>query len=109
MNSKDEGCGIALLALLALPVVIVVSAIANGFVLSVMWSWFVVPVFGIAALTVVQAIGFSMVVSFLTYHDTESKTDDSKSLTEKIIYMVMMAIMRPAFTLGIAWIIHLFL
>jgi peptidoglycan biosynthesis protein MviN/MurJ (putative lipid II flippase) len=106
---NNDGCGVALLALLAIPVVVIVSSIANGFALSVLWGWFVVPIFGLPALTIAQAIGFSMVVSFLTYqYDDSKKKEDDRSLTERIIYLLLMAILRLVIVLAVGAVVHLF-
>jgi hypothetical protein len=39
----------------------------RGFVLSKLWLWFVVPVFGSRAISVAQGAGLCMVVVFLTW------------------------------------------
>lgn len=104
----NNGCGVTLLALLAIPVVLVVSSIANGFVLSVLWGWFVIPLFEVPSLTIAQAVGFSMVVSFLTYQYNDSDKKEEKSLTERIVYLILLAIMRPALVLVTGYIVHLF-
>ena len=105
----NDGCGVVLLALLAILLVLVVSSIANGFVLSVLWGWFVVPLFEVPSLTITQAIGFSMVVSFLTYQYNDSDKKEEKSLAERIVYLILLAIMRPVIVLAISYIVHLFM
>lgn len=97
-----NGKGVALLALLAIPVVLVVSSIANGFVLSILWGWFVVPLFEVPSLTIAQAIGISIVVSYFTNQYNDSDKKEEKSLTEKIIYLILLAIMRPVIVLPIS-------
>lgn len=105
---RDDGCGMTLLALLAIPVVPVVGSIASGFALSVLWGWFVVPLFGVPNLTIAQAIGLSMVVGFLTYQYHDNHKKEEMSLAGKIIYLVLLAIIQPAVTLVIGYIVHLF-
>jgi len=109
-SSRDEGCAQVVLALLAIPVIIVVSAIANGFVLTKLWSWFIVPVFELPALSLVPAIGLGMVIGFLTYQYTnsDSKKED-KSLVEALIASTLTAIFRPAMVLLFGWIVQLFM
>ena len=50
-------------ALLAYPFL----ALYHGFALSLMWGWFVVPAFSVPALSVIDAIGVSLIVSTLRY------------------------------------------
>lgn len=40
------------------------KSLAAGFVLSKLWVWFVVPVFGLPAFSYMQAVGLMQVVSF---------------------------------------------
>lgn len=99
---------IFLLALLTIPL-IVLSSIWRGYVLTVLWGWFIVPVFHLPALTIVVAIGVAMVVGFLTYQQPEEKPNDTRSSTEKISAGIATALMHPAVYLLIGWIIQLFL
>lgn len=107
-NRDNDGCGMALLALLAIPVVLIVSSISAGFVLSVLWGWFVVPIFGVPGLTIAQAIGFSMVVNFLTYQYNDNGSDKKEEKSKGIIYLISLAIARPVIVLAISYIVHLF-
>lgn len=45
---------------------IIANHIANGYALAIMWKWFVVPIFNVASLSVVQALGLVIVCSFAT-------------------------------------------
>ena len=98
-----------LLAILGFVALLVVSSIFNGYVLSVLWGWFIVPVFSLPELTVVPAIGIAIVVSYLTYQYNESDDDDNKSFGEKMAKLIAMAILRPLFVLFLGWIVHLFM
>lgn len=98
-----------LLAILGFVVLLVVSSIFNGYVLSVLWGWFIVPVFNLPVLTVVPAIGIAMVVSYLTYQYNKSDEDDNKISSEKIGKLIAMAILRPLLALFFGWIVHLFI
>jgi hypothetical protein len=106
--NHDESCAGVILAIIALPLIVVVSSIANGFVLTVLWSWFVIPIFSLPPLNIPQAIGISLVMSYLTHQKTESKNDD-KGILEQAISLLLYVILYPALVLGIAWIVQLFL
>lgn len=108
LDNDGYGCGVALLALLGISVVLVASSIANGFVLSVLWGWFVVPLFEVPSLSIAQAIGFSMTVSFLTYHYHDSGKKEEESFIKRITYLILLAIVRPIIVLTIGYIVHLF-
>ncbi len=84
---------------------IAVSAILNGWVLSIMWSWFIVKTFGLAPLSIPAAIGLAMVVGFLT----KSYNSKSDKKTSDTIAEYSAALLGPFVTLFIAWIVYSFM
>ena len=53
--------------LITLSVIFLVGAgasVVNGITLSIIWGWFMVPIFGLPALNVPQAIAVTLVVGF---------------------------------------------
>jgi hypothetical protein len=105
MRSKNENVYGCLVLLLILPI----SALVRGFVLSVLWGWFILPVFESApALTIVQAIGIAMVIAFLTYQTQEQSGAAKKDMGEVITNAIGHAVAAPLFTLAVGWIVYLF-
>ena len=49
-------------------------SIWEGFVFMKLWAWFVVPMFGLPALTIPVAIGIALLVGFLT-HQRNGESD----------------------------------
>ena len=96
------------LLVLVLPL-LVLSSVWRGYVLTILWAWFVVPVFHLPALGIVTAIGISLVVSFLTYQHRPENPADTRSAGEKYGESVTIALLWPAMTLLIGWAVHLFL
>jgi hypothetical protein len=97
-----------LLAFLAWLGVMGLGTVLNGFVLTVLWRWFVLPVFkGAPALTIPTAIGLSLVVGYLTYH--EDSGNDDLSVGERFIYSLVITVVYPLVMLFFGWIVHLFL
>lgn len=75
--------------MVSMPVLTLLMLIFNAYVLTVLWGWFVVPVFHLAALTLPLAIGLKMVGWVLTgsLHITASdaeldQQDDKKEEPE---------------------------
>ena len=98
----------AFLALVGVVALLVISSVLNGWVLSILWGWFFVPVLDLPQLSTIQAIGIAMVVSYLTYQHIES--DSSKDdTTTALVKAFFMAIFRPLLTLLFAWIVHMFM
>ena len=74
-----------------------------GFTLSVMWAWFVVPVFHVDPLRVPYAIGLAYIVQWLT-HPT-SRPEDAPEAEQLLI----MAAAKPLVLLLAGWIVTWFI
>lgn len=85
------------------------GAMMGGWVLSIVWTWFVIPLFPMAPiLTIPQAIGFSLVTGMLA--GSSSQTDNKERTTgEEIVHLLAVAFGRPIMILVIAYIIKSFL
>jgi len=77
---------------------ILVATLLRGWALSVLWGWFVVPIFGVPALGIAQAIAVAMVVSMLTHQYVPSKEKDTWGPWAQIF-------LAPLFAVGIGWIV----
>lgn len=82
MKSKTMTTGVAASAALGVFAATILSfvwaAAWSGFTLSVLWGWFVVPMFGLPALSVAQAYGIALVVRAAKGVDTRTeKNPDS--------------------------------
>ncbi len=86
---------------------IIGSFIANGWALSVMWGWFVVPLFGLPALSIPAAIGLSMVVGMLTHQTMPTEKDKSAGLL--ITGIIAHAILTPLLIVAVGYIIKSFM
>ena len=111
MNNKDDdektllSClSIALYAFLVLPF----SALFNGWVLSVMWKWFIVP-FGVADIDIAWAIGISLILSFLKggYSSWEKNNKDKVSYI--LLSGLYVAFVPGLIILGLGYIVQLFM
>jgi len=97
-----------MLALLAIIAGIAGLSVLNGWVLSVLWGWFVVPL-GVAQLHTVGAIGLSLVVSLLVGGNRAVTTGSSGTADEsKAVTNLVIAVLVPFVLLGIGWVIHCF-
>lgn len=84
------------------------SSMWSGYVLSILWGWFVVPTFGLPSLSVVTAIGIAIVVSYLT-HQIYTGREEKKEWSEKFADMIGYGILKPLIALGFGWVVHLFM
>jgi len=74
----------------------------EGWVLSVLWGWFITPVFQIASPTYLQCVGIGIVVSMLTYHPRASNKDDKPWTAAGNMFLA------PFMFLFCGWLIHHF-
>jgi uncharacterized membrane protein len=89
-------------------VFILISSIWSGYVLSKLWSWFVVTTFSLPEIGVATAIGLALTIGYLT--KGEEKADaEGKEFGELLLEAIIKALMKPTFTLGIGWVITVFL
>lgn len=85
--------------------VLALSVIINGYVLSILWVWFIVPL-GLPVISVAHSIGLAMVTGWLTYQYTNKKEEDIiKTLTEFAILFIV----RPLAVLGVGYIVKQFM
>ena len=85
-------------------VVIIGSIILDGYVLSILWEWFIVPVFSLPILPIVAAIGVSLLVAYLTHQYSIS---DIKNYDFTIGMII--AILKPIIALCFGWVVHSFM
>jgi hypothetical protein len=88
-------------------VLMVCSTLLNGWAFSLLWEWFVSPL-GYPVLTIPQAIGLSLVISYAT-HQYQKDENKDKSFSEVLAWGVSLAIVKPMMSLGIGLIIKSFL
>ncbi len=85
---------------------VVLSTLFRGYALSVLWGWFMVPTLGLPHLSVVQAIGIAMVVSFLTHKDTSDLQKKEEGTGAAIARGVVLVVLYPLIALGFGWVVH---
>jgi hypothetical protein len=69
-----------------------------------LWLWFIVPAFGVKALTLFQAWGISLFAGFLAKQHSISGCKDERDADEKIAYGIGV-FLYPWIVLAGAWIV----
>jgi len=70
----------------------------RGWALSVLWSWFMVPIFHAPPLSIAQATAVSLVVSLLCHQQIPQKDDET---WDAITYPLLV----PLIAVAIGWIV----
>lgn len=107
-NSDLDGVGCFGLIVFTL-LAVVVGTIANGWALSTLWGWFIVPLFGLPALSIPYALGISTIAGFLLSANNTSKSDSKsngdRELSTLFAELIALVVLRPAFAVLMGWII----
>ena len=86
-------------------IMIVLMALWGGYALSVLWGWFIVPIFEAPPLSIAQAIGISITARFLFI-----STDAPGSETDDVfVYHQISRVISPALALALGALVRGFL
>ena len=100
-----DDCLIALVALGLSPL----AYIVHGWVLTVLWGWFIVPL-DVPALNIPTVIGISLIVGLLTAkYKVDNKSKSETERKEDTIAGLIAIFFDPLLVLSIGWIVRLFL
>lgn len=110
MAPRNDNVSAALLScvgLVALAAVgIVGSVFVDGFVISTLWRWFVLPLFSLPALTVAQAVGLALCVRAIRPVIIEH--DDKGDTRKAWLRLFKYGVLGPAFLLLTGYAVHLY-
>jgi len=83
---------------------IVVSATMNGWALSILWEWYLVPIFDIPKISIPSAIGIALIVGYLTHQQQDVDTEDY-SPAEVMTRAIIIAFTKPLLALLFGWVV----
>ena len=98
MNEKLKKVAINLYHFLLL---LVISSVTEGIVLSYLWDWFVVPL-GLQPVPFFHAIGLCVLLDFITYNYYDCKKSEDIGLSISIIFVLM----RPVVAILVGAIVY---
>lgn len=82
----------------------ILGVIWHAVVLKILWAWFFVPLFGLPALRLPEAVGVCVIVALLTPSYIK-RSEDNREIVHRIFYMLF----TPLLVLVMGWIAHLFM
>ena len=89
--------------------IMVVSSIFEGFTLSVIWGWLIVPVFHLPPLSIPTAIGVALVIGYLTGHETHQSKDEDSSFVGAMLFALIWSVINAVAVLFFGWVVHLYI
>lgn len=79
--------------------------VVEGFVLMKLWAWFIIPTFGLPALSIPVAIGICLIGGFLTRQQLEQQGGDALDESVKLFGH---GFFNAGLILFVGWIVHTF-
>ena len=102
---KEPSTKESFLALIWFPVLMALSIIYHGFVLTKLWGWFIVPTFSLPLLSLPAAIGLSLIVGFMAKNHDLKRDDESNSVGKVMLKATLMAAYVPSLSLLMGYIV----
>lgn len=96
-----------LLNFIGIVVWIIVSTLLRGYVLSVLWGWFVVEIFHAPTLSLPGALGISTLITLLTYQYNNHKPPEEEKNSTGVSLLIPFIMNGLALLSG--WIYHQFI
>ena len=91
-------------------IMIPLSTVLSGWVLTHLWLWFVVPVFNLPVLPIAPAIGLSLIVSYMTDHNCETDSNkENDSVLTVLISGTLRVLSKPILAYIFGAIVHEFM
>jgi hypothetical protein len=91
--------------LIFLIILLVISAtILNGYTITILWSWFIIPIFNTIPLTIAQGIGLQLFIMYTTMIRQKPTEQTEFKIGEVILYLVA----KPMFALLFGYVVLYF-
>ncbi len=85
------------------------GTVANGFVLSVLWRWFMIPIFHVSELSILPAIYVALLTWFLNLHWCDDENHKQESVEKKngvVLSIILIHLVKLLLILFAGWILH---
>jgi hypothetical protein len=80
----------------------------NGFIISKLWLWFVVPSFGLPIISVATAMGLHLLVEIFIFRKSDAelavRTGDKIADKDDVMASILFNFGAPAMLLGLGWL-----
>jgi hypothetical protein len=87
-------------------VILLLTSLFNGFVLSKLWAWLIVTTFQVQSITLVQAIGISVLMNYMMLKRTRVK-EENDGFWAEMTKDVSHAVLNGLFMLLFGYIVYL--
>ncbi|MDB6061974.1 MAG: hypothetical protein JWM78_2077 [Verrucomicrobiaceae bacterium] len=84
---------------------LVLAPIINGWTLSIIWGWFISPLFNLPVLSISSAIGIALAAELLIRQSYNEKRYENSEISEVIGRAVGEIVISPLVTVLIGWVV----
>lgn len=85
----------------------IIGPIVYGFVILKLWGWFIVPIFEVEPLRLVEAIGLMFIINYI--RAKRDKEADKYKFWEQFANNILFLFLMSGFALLSGWIVSLFI
>lgn len=96
------GCAGFVVTVIATPFLIAY----RGYVLSLLWNWFIVPVFGLRHITLALAVGLSTVLVLFRRFERQDEPKDAAEFNRRMWEPLVDTIIHLSLALMVGWAAH---
>ena len=86
-----------------------VIGVVRGWVLTILWSWFVVPTFHVPEISIPVAIGLALTIGMFQTKKIQTEEKSKKSSSELFGEILGVGLGAPLLVLFFGWIVKLFM
>lgn len=101
MTGKEKDENVKLIIALVGMASFIPCVLLSGYTITKLWGWFIVPVFTVSPLTIMQGLGISLLINYLTWRKQYYKTDN---ISEELVRDILSMWLKPLIFLGTGWI-----
>jgi hypothetical protein len=95
-------------SVLVMLVLLIPMMLLEGFILSQLWVWFIVPVFSLPVLSVGQSVGIMVVVGMITTQITYNVKAEG-SLTSQVFERALNSVFMRLWIWGVGYVVYCFI
>ena len=89
-------------------IALIISTIVGGYVFLQMWMWFILPVFKLPNLSMIDAIGLSFFVDYLKNNYNKKSDETEKDISKIALKGILTTIIWSVIILGLGYLLTLF-
>lgn len=104
-SGAEKLSAVALVLVLSI-LVIATGMLVSGYVMHVLWGWFVVPTFGLPGISIAQALGLALIVRAVI--GTRSEKKDERPFTKILGEAIFRPVLVGAVFLAVGFVIKAF-